>query len=120
MIHYTSVEQAKKLVELGLKPTTADMWYDSPDKDYFSPHVGQNVSITRDLFSFREGYVIPCWSLGALIEVMALKKSVSGHAAAVIAFSQIMIDEKCSLIDAAYKGVCWALESNSVRYEDRK
>lgn len=96
------------------------MWYESPDKNYYTPHIGQNVSIRDNLFSFREGYIIPCWSLGALIEIMALKKNTAGRVAAVIAFSNIVIDKQCSLIEAAYYGVCWALESNSVRYEDRK
>ena len=120
MNHYTTIDQAQELIAKGLKPSTADMWYESPDKTFYTPHMGENVSIRDNLFSFREGYVVPCWSFGRLIELMSLKKNVSGRVAALIALSQIMIDNKCEdFTEAAFKGVCWMLESDSARFEDR-
>lgn len=77
MIHYTTIGQSKKLIELGLDPLTSDMCYsftgehieDAKDED-FSVSVGLASAIRYNLFSYRYGYDIPCWSLGALLEVM--------------------------------------------------
>ena len=69
MQHYTTIEQSKKLVELGLSPDTADMFYSRrPTKKSkygvfpdFKPEGRLEVFTKVDL---------PCWSLGALLEVM--------------------------------------------------
>lgn len=55
-MNYTSKEQSKRLIELGLSPETADMYYE----DDISIVVGH---------SWHERH-IPCWSVGALLEVM--------------------------------------------------
>ena len=36
MKHYTSIEQSKKLLELGLNPNTADMFYPKIDEGLYS------------------------------------------------------------------------------------
>ena len=55
----TTIEQSKKLLELGLKPETSDMMY---------------VGITNTLILKNDCYAdeldIPAWSLSALIELM--------------------------------------------------
>lgn len=60
---YTSLEQSKKLVELGLDPSTADMHYYSfrrkDDVIVWTPEIGETSK-----------YDIPCWSAGRLIELM--------------------------------------------------
>lgn len=68
MKHYTTVEQSKKLVELGLNPETADMGW-----NVFSDDSTRCLPINDwDLSKNGEGGTefIPCWSLGALLEVM--------------------------------------------------
>ena len=63
MKHYTTIEQSKKLVELGLNPDTADMHYSKIIKD-------TNVTYIPELLLDDNDCDIPCWSLGALINIM--------------------------------------------------
>lgn len=67
---WTSLEQSKKLVAAGLDPDTADMYY---FKDQLSL-IYENVNYKNifDLFSDdgMSNNLTPCWSLGALIELM--------------------------------------------------
>ena len=69
---YTSVEQSKKLVELGLDPATADLSWNSKklDDPEFELQIGYNPALKFKLFSFRSGHVIPCWSIGRLMELI--------------------------------------------------
>lgn len=63
--NYTSIEQVRNLVKLGLDPNTADMRYvyDSSIVDYDPiPRVGERQP--------EEPLTIPCWSLGRLLEIM--------------------------------------------------
>ena len=72
MNNYTTIEQSKKLIELGLDPKTADMYYEQEIGRKTDVKVGKSLAIEQNLFSFRNGYEIPCWSLGALIDLMPL------------------------------------------------
>ena len=56
----TSIEQSERLLALGLKKQTADMWYPHFAKSYPIPLVDE-VLTTDD---------IPAWSLNRLIEMM--------------------------------------------------
>ena len=81
---YTTVEQAKKLVELGVDPKTCDMSYTMVTHTLggnfvFEPKLGQDAAITFDLFSYRNGYTIPCWSLNALFAIMPTVKGMFPH-----------------------------------------
>ncbi|MBP3732444.1 MAG: hypothetical protein J6I84_04285 [Bacilli bacterium] len=60
--YYTSKEQSKKLVELGLNTETADMFYNGGDPDF---KVRNGIHKSEDCLS--------CWSLGALLDVLAKK-----------------------------------------------
>ena len=74
MKHYTTIEQSKKLLELGLNPKSADMWwlyvtaqgkhiammYEEPDSHYLARMESYGI----------QDAAIPCWSLGALLDVM--------------------------------------------------
>lgn len=64
----TSIEQSKKLLELGLDPSTADMMW-----GYFYNGENQCVPQIRPFLDMRgeipKGYV-PAWSLAALLGLM--------------------------------------------------
>ena len=84
---YTSLEQSKKLGQiLPLKLESADMtWKREINKISkeieWIPTIGLDVAIKDNLFSFRNGYVFPCWSLAALLSVLpysSLHKTYSG------------------------------------------
>ena len=82
---YTTIEQSRKLIELGLDPSTADMYYKyvlpKSDKLHHVPDVGEP---TNALSWYNKGYTlngrkepwelkdfcIPCWSLAALLSVL--------------------------------------------------
>jgi hypothetical protein len=63
MQHYTTIEQSKKLLELGLNPKSTDMGY-LWNGCVFSEYPASKQTI------FKKVGNIPCWSLGALFEVM--------------------------------------------------
>lgn len=64
-MNYTTIEQSKKLLELGLKPDTADMYWMDWKRDTNSitiPNI-KGVIDEKDL---------PCWSVGALFELLPI------------------------------------------------
>ena len=73
--HYTSIEQSKHLLELGLKAETADMQW------FLEDNYGI-VQIKEDLEDWGGDCTIPCWSVGALLMLMPngsfIKKSDFG------------------------------------------
>ena len=79
---YTTIEESKQLIEAGLDPKTSDMYYSfmgehikEAKSEDFTIHVGTAYTIKDNHFSYRYGYVIPCWSLAALLEL--LPKSIN-------------------------------------------
>lgn len=58
-MNYTSIEQSTYLLSLGLDENTADMWYD------FANHIRVDYKDKNYNWSW-----IPCWSLGALLELI--------------------------------------------------
>ena len=64
-MNYTSVEQSKKLLELGLKAESADMLYtwDTDNKTYYSLPIVDDKE-----HDFPSG--LSCWSLAALLSVL--------------------------------------------------
>lgn len=131
MTHYTTIEQSKKLVELGLDPLTSDMYYsftgehikDAKDED-FSVSVGLASAIRDKHFSYRYGYVIPCWSLGALLEMMPDGVQTNSnytcvtiditfvHNAVVTGSHRVKYN---TYLEAAYNMVCWLLENGYIQ-----
>lgn len=87
--YYTSVEQSKKLLKLGLNSDTADMVHvvkrndcreswESAAEDLGNVYTGLKNSVTMCL----SDYAIPCWSLEALLNILpsvALDGSYDHH-----------------------------------------
>jgi len=70
-MNYTTLEQSKKLVELGINPNTADMHIISYSNDrggYFYT----SLCYSKWDAEHTEGY-FPCWSLGALLKIIPTK-----------------------------------------------
>ena len=117
--NYTSIEQSKRLLELGLDPKSADMnWHDMPGIGKFVrafPYVHENGAT--------EGF-LPCWSVGALLELMPIcnlydertKKypsrwSFNYNGDTMIDYHETSAD---NIIDAAYDMMVWLLENNYI------
>jgi len=117
----TMISQSHKLVELGLDPNTADMYY-----PYFG--AGQYGDTPRVGFpiEYSGGRDIPAWSLTALLEVMPqenepeLVKSVASGQYFVHGYFDLekptyMTKDYASPVDAAYEMVCWLLEQGLIK-----
>ena len=107
-MNYTSIEQSKKLIELGLNIESVDMWYAIVDGEPF-------ICLEK-----REEYEnIPCWSVGALMEVMPLYNGTTPR----LSWSkgQCVCFYYCgkefhndTIIDACYNMVVWLLENKYI------
>ena len=124
-MNYTSIEQSKKLVELGLNPDTADMWW-----------IPLNWQLTEYYIEVKQDCIntpknpIPCWSLGALLEMMpkihednndngcypTICKGWDNDLWHCVYRSSIHITEwYYNHIDAAFEMVCWLLENGYIK-----
>ena len=132
--NYTSYEQSKRLVELGLLQETADAWYKEVYKhtlsddgwiishseipDYVSLVLYQDANWTLDRWNY-----VPCWSLGALIDLM---KPIDGNTysitgtldgSAIVQFEDVTIfaAQEKTTFESVYEMVCWLLENNYLK-----
>ena len=69
----TTIEQSKRLLELGLDPNTADMYY-TGHRSIYNPKEIEYTQVPRVRTKFvsfdRLEVFFPAWSLSALLEVM--------------------------------------------------
>ena len=65
---WTTLEEAKQLVEAGLNPDTADMYW-APDAGTVVPTPYITKTDNETLIPAYKG-AVPCWSLGALIQLL--------------------------------------------------
>lgn len=70
-MNYITIEQSKKLVELGLNPDTADMCYIQTPIDEYRP-VAYSLEYCNQLKQQRgsDMNLIPAWSLTALLNII--------------------------------------------------
>lgn len=68
-MNYTSIEQSEKLLELGLKPESADMFYEILTGEIYPQLVRVKLTDKHWMELYPE-VMMPCWSLGALLEMM--------------------------------------------------
>lgn len=80
MKSFTSLEQSMKLSEI-LPLESADMTWSKEttitDETEWYITLGLDVAITSNLFSYRNGYLLPCWSLSALLSVLPSNKQIT-------------------------------------------
>ena len=81
-MNYTSIEQSKKLLELGLNPDTADMCYDLGEGETKAHLECENFIcyFTNNEYPECADRYIPTWSLVALLELMPQRIYMSGAA----------------------------------------
>jgi len=126
-MNYTTIEQSKKLVELGLNPETADMWW-TPLNWQLTEYY---VEVKQDGISTPKN-PIPCWSLGALMELMPKIKEDeddggcyptlckgwdNGQWYCVYRSSIYITKWYDNSIDAAFEIVCWLLKNGYLTKE---
>lgn len=93
----TTIEQSKKLLELGIDINTADMMHDR-----------------LIIIPFNDGSLIPAWSLAALLRLIPNFNMFKRTIECKIETTNHLIDKACDPIDAAYEMVCWLKENNKI------
>lgn len=116
----TSIEQSKKLIELGIDINTADMYYQWYSETESALHVGKgSKKLNADC---------PSWSLTALLGLMPTDdKKDEYYVNTESHFDYYVVSYKncwdgCihseysteSLIDAAFEIVCWLKENGKI------
>lgn len=137
-MNYTSIEQVKHLLELGLNSSTADMfypWHIADEEDTFEDGY---LLDTPMIGKYGSRGTIPCWSLTALLELMPpylfewergidlnIYRNLNGKGWHVSympnnindmqkdKFRQITNGD--TLMDAAYNMVCWLVEQGFIK-----
>lgn len=69
MKYYTTIEQSKKLVEIGINVNAADMYY--PYYLEFDKYPSTPLALDDELKNYQLiGKDIPCWSTEALLDIL--------------------------------------------------
>lgn len=125
-MNYTTIEQSKRLLELGLNPDTADMLWEQ--HIYESPYVTVKPYTTKG--KSISAHILPCWSLGALLELMpkikedendggcypTLCKGYNTDKWHCVYRSSIHITDWCDTsINAAFDMMVWLLENGYIK-----
>ena len=122
----TSIEQSKKLVELGLLKETADMFWER-DMNCLGVETYNLISGIRytkeelkDLFEEFDN-LIPAWSLSGLLELMPKHHVVEKCGDDTYACYYMTTPEKWGKtpVDAAYKKIVWLLENKLIKTEEK-
>lgn len=124
----TSIEQSKKLMELGINVNTADMRYGYIAPYEFSDRIFDGgydeVPYLKDFLrknpNFSENEYdgeLPAWSLSALLEIIRnhdrheLYLYEGGY---YFECGEFMTESYFNPIDAAFEMVCWLLENKMI------
>lgn len=68
-LDYTTPEQSKRLIELGIPIESANIvYYHTPDS-WHDPYL---ITEDRHIENLKSGKGLPCWSVGRLIEIFAI------------------------------------------------
>lgn len=115
---WTSIEQSKKLIEAGLNLNTADMFYLYD----WNNHKHKNMPDTLIICNWEDPYnkSIPCWSLGALIELMpekTLYMQMDNYWTVTFDRDEEHIDQFSdkTLIGALCEAIEWLVENNYIK-----
>lgn len=146
---WTTLEQSKKLVEAGLDPNTADMHYCFEEgeglEEYDIDEITREHCIldVKGEYAYDEEYMkkhmIPCWSLGRLIELMPKSLQIEGSPSFEIeghsnemhyiyyeeaygVFFPHVIHKECktTIFESIYSMVIWLLENNYINKGETK
>lgn len=130
---WTTIKQSEKLIKAGLNPNTADMFYLYD----WNNHKHNNTPDTLIIYNWEDPYnkSIPCWSLGALINLMPFKPTINGikvffqlnqlgcryvYRDDDTSIKEVVVFTDGTLIDNVVSMVCWLLESNYIKKEEAK
>ena len=104
----TTVEQSKKLIELGLDIETSDMYWDFQETGY--------ILIADELCYYHNDSEIPAWSLAALFELLPKEIEFYSDECEFIPLLSRYYDDKSKFICNYDNGACehWYIEDSPV------
>ena len=120
-MNYTSIEQSKKLLELGLSPESADMRWTPCQDEYKKWFVAENKRI---VLNYDKKHCVPCWSIGALLKLIP-KHPKFNTALRIVDRETIIWAFECHAIseyefsgssdlECLYNAIVWMLENNYI------
>ena len=129
---WTTIEQSKVLLKVGLDPNTADMYYcayityanGNPVK---KPKYDLIAYPYKDRSSMVVGFTkvdyIPCWSLGALSDLIPnepLFTKSEGTWTATIDIDEEHLNQfsKETLVGTLYEAIKWLIENNYIKKKE--
>lgn len=136
-MNYTTIEQSKKLLELGLSPETADMFYfldPTPAGCIYHltvPQIGFGVKTREPEYDKGD---VPCWSVEALLELIPkhpkfntvfrfLESQIDGSYKYIWIFECHAVSEYTfegtSDFDCIYQAIVWLLQNNYIKAEKK-
>ena len=126
-MNHTSIEQSGILIELGLKPETADMcfWKGTPFLTSYSDATWSiKKELTPDEQKFIEQYQ-PCWSTDGLLKAMC---RVKGYYPCLCRNNETHKFQCCcskydtpeydNPIDACFDMMCWLFKEHWMKYAE--
>ena len=116
----TTIEQSKKLIELGLSADTADMFYYKENIFNNALSVFNGQLLVRGNSELKDEDTIPAWSLSRLLELMPLPlltQHINNRWYMVIYPNgkHISLDEYDNPIDAAFEMMCYLLKNKLIK-----
>lgn len=67
--NFTTLEQIKRLLELGVPADSADFYFDRDEVEIDEVVQPYFIPFNRKFSNYDERFYIPCWSVGRLIEI---------------------------------------------------
>ena len=119
-MNYISIEQSKKLLELGLNPKSSDMYYFPVlgDAHRWVISLGSYFECIPKI-NFPNDNCIPCWSVGALLNIIPnyqLQTQTNHKIGILFGYKEgIKIIEADTVIDACFEMICWLLENGYIK-----
>lgn len=110
-MQYTTIEQSKRLVELGLAPKTADLYYDS-NGDIKMP---TNGFFGNKVFFEEYPEYKPAWSVEALLKVIPCPYQMTRGIDGKVQFTLLTVSRNDTFeteLEAVYTMVVWLLEND--------
>ena len=102
--NFTTTEQSKRLLELGVPADSADCYYDSWGQIQWR----QLNDLYHDFFQ-KYNYYTPCWSVGRLIEIYLLCAELKKP-------QMIFIKEDVLMMDRMINELCYMAESERLDF----
>lgn len=125
----TTIEQSKKLIELGINVNTADMWWQTSNEEGVYEQENPRL-LVGSVPKYMMEYLIPipAWSLSALLELMPTDDKKDEYYVDTESHSDYhtVSYRNCwdgcihseyseeSLLDAAFEMICWLLENKKL------